>query len=102
MLEVGSTPLNAHLNALYEAGAHALRGVCWHFTHVLLDTETQLLRATGLVTVDAVLAGPPKPVVQQVESAPMRTPLLTATSSVAWRSCVLLPVHRATASRFLP
>ena len=35
--------------------------------YVLLDTETQLLQPTGLVAVDTVLAGSPKPAVQQVE-----------------------------------
>ena len=49
VLEVGISTLNAHLNALQEAGAHPLRVVCWHFTHVLLDAETQLLLAAGLV-----------------------------------------------------
>ena len=39
----GATTFKAHLNALSEAGAHPLRGVCWHFTNVLLDAETQLL-----------------------------------------------------------
>ena len=43
------------------------RRVCWHFTHVLIDTETQLLQATGHVAVDAVLAGSPKVVAQRVE-----------------------------------
>ena len=33
-------------NALQEAGAHPLRGVCWHFTYVLLDTERQFLLVT--------------------------------------------------------
>ena len=49
VLDVGTSTLKAQLNALQEAGAHSLRGVCWHFTHVLLDAETQLLQATGLV-----------------------------------------------------
>ena len=40
----------AHLNALQGAGAHPLI-VCWHLTHVQLDTETQLLQASGLVAV---------------------------------------------------
>ena len=71
-----STP-KAHLNALQEAGAHPLRGVCWHFTHVLLDAEKQLLQATGLA-IDAVLAGYPKPVVQRVEVRTVRSPLLFA------------------------
>ena len=47
--------LYAHLNALHGAGAHPLRGVCWHFMHVLLDTETQLLQAAGLVAVSSRL-----------------------------------------------
>ena len=67
LLEVGTTTLKAHLMALQEAGARPLRGICWHFTHVLLDTETRLLQATGLVAVDPVLAGSPTPVVQRVE-----------------------------------
>ena len=57
MLEVG-TPrptLKAHLNALQEAGAHPPRGVCWYFTHVLFDAETQLLQATRLVAVSSGL-----------------------------------------------
>ena len=66
VLEVGTSTLKAHLHALQEAGAHPLRVVCWHFTHVLLDTEMQLLQAAGLV-VYAVLAGSPKPVVQRVK-----------------------------------
>ena len=53
--------LKAHLNVFQEAGAPPLRGVCWYFTLVLLDAETQLLHATGLVVVDAVPAGSPKP-----------------------------------------
>ena len=57
--------LYAHLNALHGAGAQPLHGVYWHFTHVLSDTETQLLHATGLVAVDADLANCrlPKPAV---------------------------------------
>ena len=43
VLEVATTTLKAHLNALQESGAHPLRSICWHFTHVLLDAETQLL-----------------------------------------------------------
>ena len=53
--KVGTTTLKAHLNALQEAGTHSLRVVCWHFTHVLLDTMTQLLQATGLVAVSSGL-----------------------------------------------
>ena len=51
-------------------------------TYLQLDTETQLLQATGLVAVDTVFAGSPKPVVQRVEFRSVRTPLLTATSLV--------------------
>ena len=55
VLEVGTPTLKAHLNALQEVGAHPLRGVCWHFTHVLPDTRTQLPQATGLAVVSSVL-----------------------------------------------
>ena len=41
VLEVGTTTAKTHLNTLQEAGAHPLRGVCWHFMRVLLDYETQ-------------------------------------------------------------
>ena len=37
---------------LQKAGAHPLRGVCWHFTHLLPGNETQLFQATGLVAVE--------------------------------------------------
>ena len=56
VLEVSTTTIKTHLNALQEAGAHSLRGVCWHFTHVLLDAEAQLFHATRLVAANAVLA----------------------------------------------
>ena len=42
VFEVGTTKLKAYLNALQQAGAHLLRGVCWHFAQALLNTETQL------------------------------------------------------------
>ena len=96
MLEVGIPRLNAHLNALQEASAHPLRGVCWHFTgtsrtycSTLRRAGSQLLQATGLVAVDDAIEGSPRPVVQRVEIRTVRSPLLTATSAVAWRSCVL-------------
>ena len=47
--------LKALLITLHEAGAHCLRVVCWHSTHVLLNAGTQLLQATGLVTVSSGL-----------------------------------------------
>ena len=56
VLEVGTPTTKAHLNALQEGGAHPLRSVCWHFTHIPLDAETQLLHTTGLVAVYDVLA----------------------------------------------
>ena len=31
VLEVGTPTLTAHLNALQDAGAHPIRGVCWPF-----------------------------------------------------------------------
>ena len=43
VLETGTPTIKAHLNALQETGAHPLRGVCWYFTHVLLDAETHLI-----------------------------------------------------------
>ena len=55
VLEVDITTLKAHLNALQAAGAHPLRGACWHFTHVLFDTETQLRQATGITAVSSGL-----------------------------------------------
>ena len=61
--DTGSNATTSLSQTSPEQGAHPLRGVCWHFTHVLLDAETQLLQATGLVAIDAVLAGSPKPVV---------------------------------------
>ena len=51
VLEVGTITHKAQLNALQEADAHPLPGVCWHSTHVLLNAETQLLQATRLVAV---------------------------------------------------
>ena len=52
----GTSTLKTHLNALQEAGAHPLCSRCrWHFTHVLLDTQTQLLYGTGHVAVSGWL-----------------------------------------------
>ena len=55
VLEMGTATLKAHLNTLQEADAYPLRDVCSHFTHVLLDAETQLLQATELVPVSSGL-----------------------------------------------
>ena len=55
VLEVGPPTLKAYLNAPQEAGAHRLRFVCCHFTHVLFDPQTQLLQATVLVVVSSGL-----------------------------------------------
>ena len=55
VLEVDTPTLKAHLNALQVVGAHPLRGVCWSFTHVLLDAEAQLLQATRLGAVSSGL-----------------------------------------------
>ena len=56
VLEVGTAKLKAIWTRSW-SWRPPLRGVCCHFTHVLLDAETQLLQATGLVAIDAVLAG---------------------------------------------
>ena len=47
---------------------------------LLLDTETQLLQATGLVAIDAVLAGSQKPIIQRVEFRTVRSLLLSPTT----------------------
>ena len=61
VLEVGTTTLKTHLNALQQSGVHPLRGVCWHFTHALLVTETHLLQTTRLVAVNSGLISPHSP-----------------------------------------
>ena len=93
VLEMGTPTLKAHLNTLQEADAYPLRGVCSHLTHVLFDAETQLLQATGRRAWCGrhCPCSLPKPVVQRVEFRTVRSPLLTATSPVAWRSCVSAP-----------
>ena len=55
--DVQAPSRSRHIWARFREPAPTLsaRGVCWHFTHVLLDTETQLLQASGLVAVSSEL-----------------------------------------------
>ena len=80
VLKVGTPTPKTHLDMLQQFGTPP-RGGCWNFTHVLVDTETQLLQTTLLVAIDTVFTGSTKPVVQRVE---LTSELLTATSPVAW------------------
>ena len=92
VLKVGNTTLKTHLNNLQEAGGWcppsqrcllvlALHAhTAWHW-----DTAPPSYQA---FSVETVLAGSPKPVIQRVEFGTVRSPRFTATSPVAWRSCV--------------
>ena len=86
--EVGNTALKLHLNALQEAGTHPLRSVCWYFTHVLLDNETQLLQATWLVVVSSELLKVLNSNRWTTGFGEPASTAATARSPVAWRSCV--------------
>ena len=52
---LGTLHDKANLIALQKNGAHPLRGICWHFTHIPLDAKTQVIQATGLVAVSSEL-----------------------------------------------
>ena len=87
MLEVGTFTfmLEAHLRC-------ALCGVCWHFFDTQIHTETKLLPAAGLVAVDIVFEGSPKPEHQQLEVRVVRghfllLPLKITVSKNVWSSC---------------
>ena len=57
VLEVDIQTLNAHLNAFQEAGGHPLRGICWHFTHIVTARRYDATppRYRGLVAVSSGL-----------------------------------------------
>ena len=74
--EVQAPPRSKHIWTRSRELAPTLsaRGVCWHFTHVLLDTETQLLQATGLVAVSSGLLT-------------LRRPELNPLGYCFWKAC---------------
>ena len=92
VFEVATPTLKSHLNAPQEVGAHPLRGVCWHFTHVVLDAETQFLQATGLVAVSSGLLTVLKSTRWTIGFGGLqeqqKPELKLAGRLVAWMSCV--------------